>query len=413
MRVRGSSRFNVDGVIHKIRKGLAVYKVRASPYYRVRIWIPSESRYVVKSTKMTSRIEAIEAGEEYLVQLSQKRYLGNVPKSRLFSTYADLFIENQKRLAKDGEIHPLQVNNDKSNLFGDDGIAKHFDKRDIKSIRTSDLTEYLHKIRGKRDEKLSPSTVNKKLIVFRKVMRLAYEAGVIDNVPETPTVNRNDNPRPFFKFHPLVPESKDEYQKILAKADELAREDHKVRGIPITIELYDFIIFLAHSFLRPVESEIFALQHKHITVASDPKRCILTVADGKTGYRTTNTLEACVSVYERICARNPDHEDDDYIFFPAYKNRQTVIKIVTRQFNYLLDKLKLKIDPITGQAHTVYSLRHTAICMRLIKSEGQVNIFNLAKTAGTSVDQIERFYARNLPLSAEMARNLQSFGREK
>jgi hypothetical protein len=55
---------------------------------------------------------------------------------------------------------------------------------------------------------------------------------------------------------------------------------------------------------------------------------------------------------------------------------------------------------------TVYSLRHTAICMRIILSEGQVNIFNLAKNAGTSVDQIECFYARNLPL----ARNLHSFG---
>jgi hypothetical protein len=48
--------------------------------------------------------------------------------------------------------------------------------------------------------------------------------------------------------------------------------------------------------------------------------------------------------------------------------------------------------------------------MRIILSEGKVNIFNLAKNAGTSIDQIERFYARHLPLSAEMARNLHSFG---
>jgi hypothetical protein len=54
--------------------------------------------------------------------------------------------------------------------------------------------------------------------------------------------------------------------------------------------------------------------------------------------------------------------------------------------------------------------RRIAICTRIILSEGQVNIFNLAKNAGTSVDQIERFYARNLPLSKEMAINLQSFG---
>jgi hypothetical protein len=34
------------------------------------------------------------------------------------------------------------------------------------------------------------------------------------------------------------------------------------------------------------------------------------------------------------------------------------------------------------------------------------------KNASISVDQIERFYARNLPLSKEMAINLQSFGSE-
>jgi hypothetical protein len=43
-------------------------------------------------------------------------------------------------------------------------------------------------------------------------------------------------------------------------------------------------------------------------------------------------------------------------------------------------------------------------------SKGHVNIYRSAKNAATSVNQIERFYARNLPLSAELVRNLQSFG---
>jgi len=51
--------------------------------------------------------------------------------------------------------------------------------------------------------------------------------------------------------------------------------------------------------------------------------------------------------------------------------------------------------------------KHTAICMRLVNSEGEVNVYNLAKNAGTSVEQIERFYAKNLPMTAELARNLQ------
>ena len=51
------------------------------------------------------------------------------------------------------------------------------------------------------------------------------------------------------------------------------------------------------------------------------------------------------------------------------------------------------MDAVLQTERTIYSLRHTAICMRIILSQGRVNIFNLAKNAGTSVDQIERFCA--------------------
>ena len=46
--------------------------------------------------------------------------------------------------------------------------------------------------------------------------------------------------------------------------------------------------------------------------------------------------------------------------------------------------------------------------MPIILSDGKANISNLAKNAGTCVDQIERFYARYLPLPREMGINLQS-----
>jgi hypothetical protein len=121
-------------------------------------------------------------------------------------------------------------------------------------------------------------------------------------------------------------------------------------------------------------------------------------------------MPAAVSVYQRILKRFPNHKAEDYIFLPDYTNRITAGKIIQRQFKDLMERADIIKDPFTGLKHSIYSLRHTAICMRIILSEGKVNIFNLAKNAGTSVDQIERFYARNLPLSAEMARNLHSFG---
>ena len=78
--------------------------------------------------------------------------------------------------------------------------------------------------------------------------------------------------------------------------------------------------------------------------------------------------------------------------------------------NALLEEAQLKTDPVLRTERTIYSLRHTAICMRIILSHAKLNIFNLAKNARTSVEQIERFYARNLPLSAEKPKNLRSFG---
>lgn len=81
-------------------------------------------------------------------------------------------------------------------------------------------------------------------------------------------------------------------------------------------------------------------------------------------------------------------------------------EIAQRLFNVLLERCALKENPVSEYKHSLYSLRHTAICMRLTLSKGHVNIYSLAKNAGTSVNQIERFYARNLPLSAELVRNL-------
>lgn len=122
-------------------------------------------------------------------------------------------------------------------------------------------------------------------------------------------------------------------------------------------------------------------------------------------------MNNAVTVYKRIKERYPNAKDEDYLFRPDYKNRATAARIIQRQFNKALEIAKIKHDPFTDSDHTIYSPRHTAVCMRLILSHGKVNIFNLAKNAGTSVEQIERFYARNLPLSTELARNLQSFGK--
>jgi len=391
-----------------IYQGLSIYRVKNSPNWMVRVWDRKRKKYLVKTTGQTSSVLAKEAA--MALGLSLLRSAPTVPTEYLFSTFAQKLLRKTKILSDTGERNPNYVKTIHWAIQNVDwGLLDYFGDHDIRKIKTNTFHEYLGHLQKKRPD-LSPSTKNTLTAAFRNVLKVAVEEGVIDNVPSTPRSKMKDNPRPFFRFHPLVPKEADSYQKLLSTAKAMAIEFVEIRGVPVTDELYDILLFLTHSFVRPLTTELYAIKHRDIMVADDPRRLIVTVTDGKTGYRAANTMEAAVSVYERICSRHPDHTPEDYIFLPQYPNRTTAGKIIQRQFSALLDRSDLHIDPFTNKAHTLYSLRHTAICMRIVNSHGKVNIFNLAKNAGTSVEQIERFYARHLPLSKELARNLQSFG---
>ena len=96
------------------------------------------------------------------------------------------------------------------------------------------------------------------------------------------------------------------------------------------------------------QPELYALKHNDITVEKDPKRLLVTVRNGKTGYRVANTMSGAVSAYERIKIRYPDVGGEDYLFLPEYPNRATASRIFQRQFNQLMDETGIKHDPTSG-----------------------------------------------------------------
>ena len=98
----------------------------------------------------------------------------------------------------------------------------------------------------------------------------------------------------------------------------MGTEGLSIRGVTVTDELYDLILFVVHSFVRPTTTELYALRHNDVEIAENPKRLIVTVRNGKNGYRMANTLPACVSVYQRIKQRYPEAKGEDYLFLPNY-----------------------------------------------------------------------------------------------
>lgn len=391
-----------------ISRGVAIYKVGASPFWQVRVRDSRTKKYVVRSTKETSRIKARLAAEEMAADIrgGQRR----VEREFTFEHYGKRMVQKADRMVANGERHSNYARDIRYCLENKEwGLYSLLARRDVREIRTRDYQEVMDGIQAKRPD-LSTSTRNILTATFRNVLKVARDDGVIDAVPATPRARQKDAPRSYFPFHPLVAKKDDLYKKVIETAKRLGAEGKEVRGLPITDELYDLTLFLTHSFVRPTVSELYALKHSDITVADNPKRLLVTVRAGKTGYRVANSMPGAVAVYERIRKRHPDAQPSDYLFYPYYLNRETAARNVQRQFRVVLDEAGIADDPAAEIKYTIYSLRHTAICMRLILSHGEVNIFNLAKNAGTSVEQIERFYARRLPLSREMAINLQKFG---
>lgn len=391
-----------------ISRGVAIYKVGASPFWQARVRDARTKKYIVRSTRETSRIKARAAAEEMAAEI--RGGVKKVMREFTFEYYGKRMADKARRMSANGERHANYARDICYCLENKEwGLYKILQDRDVRELRTRDYQEVMDKVQLDRPD-LSASTRNILTATFRNVLKVARDDGVIDAIPATPRAKQKDAPRSYFPFHPLVAKKDDLYKKVIETAKRLGAENHEVRGLPITDELYDLIIFLAHSFLRPTVSEIYALKHSDITVADDPRRLLVTVRAGKTGYRIANSMPVAVSVYNRILKRYPNSKPDDYLFYPGYLNRETAARNVQRQFRYVLDQAGVKDDLSSGIKYTIYSLRHTAICMRIILSHGEVNIFNLAKNAGTSVEQIERFYARRLPLSREMAINLQKFG---
>ena len=73
---------------------MSIYRTGHSPYWRSRIYDPVKKKYVVRSTKETTRIEAIEVAEETLETYKSKRNSSHATsKDRSFEYYAKLLAD--------------------------------------------------------------------------------------------------------------------------------------------------------------------------------------------------------------------------------------------------------------------------------------------------------------------------------
>ncbi len=372
---------------------LVIYRMPASRFWQVRAYVAGRG-LLRKSTRSSERTSAVAFAKDFYETILLEKRSGRITVQASFAHYAGLLQGRQKAKILRGERRDGSksvLNGDRWKL--DKDILPALGTHHVGKITSAMVEDYINEIA--EDRGLSASTLKKHVVVIHKVLKEAVKDGTLAAVPIMPTISRDDQPRPWLRD--------DHYRMVLKTCREMhkggeqglqyrTRKGHRQESMGWD-EVYDFIVFMVHTFLRPSEWKL--LQHRHIRVEDEGgnnPHLVISVPNAKTTRRDSVSMPIAVEVYRRMQKRHD--EPNDYLFFNAMLERDYAQRRMGEMFKEVITKAKLETD-IYGQEHTTYSLRHTALSFRLLKGDA-VSLNVLAANARTSVDMLERFYISHL-----------------
>jgi len=367
---------------------VSITAVEGSPnlYFRFR----RNGRQITRSAKTSDLLEAREIAKSIL---SSGKPHKRMNEDHSFNRYVLQSIENDKIKVRRGERAESLIINDQS-------IYKRYCKlslgeNDIRNINYQTLLEFVEEL---TDRGLSSSSIKRILVLVSKALKTAARVEVIQAMPLFPEINMKQKTRGWF--------SKSEYQLLLEECLKHEKLKSKVRSQTVTPELRRYISFMVNTFLRPSDSR--QIQHRHIEVVTTNRTRYLRISTdfSKTVPTPVISMPMAVDVYLkqlRFQRQAGFGKPDNYVFLPQYQNRKFASEMIRRPFSLVCKSAGLSRSP-NGDVRSLYSLRHTAIMFRLIEGD-KVDLLTLARNARTSVEMIDRFYAKHL--TAEM--NVEKF----
>lgn len=221
------------------------------------------------------------------------------------------------------------------------------------------------------------STLHSEIVCLRQILKTAVRHQWLGHLPDMSSPYKKSTKvthRAWF--------SPAEYKMLFEATRRRAEKPLNNRHRWSCEQLHDYVLFMANTGLRPDEAA--RLEYRDVTVSkdTDTKTTLLEIeVRGKRGVGWCKSMPGAVAPFQRLVKRNTPKPTD--LIFPS-KPRELL--------NIILDELGLKFDR-DGNPRTAYSLRHTYICFRLMEG---ADIYQVAKNCRTSVEMIEKFYARHI-----------------
>lgn len=257
------------------------------------------------------------------------------------------FLEEVEALTM-GERHPHYLEGHKTRIRLH--LTPFFGSKGIEEITPGLVTEYRAKrmtenVDPRSGEKRPPArnTLHQEIVTLRQILKTANRHGWIDHIP---------NLSPPYRSSPKISHrawfSPAEYKQLCDAAKARIANPPKPRWKPSCETLYDFIIFMANTGLRP--DEAYRLEYRDVSIVVDAatsERILEIEVRGKRGVGHCKSMPAAAYPFQRLKKRN-EGQPTDRIFGKLPRELwQTVLKE---------EGLKKDRD---GNARTPYSLRHT------------------------------------------------------
>lgn len=417
-------------------KKLVIYQLAASPFWWARYY--ADGKILRRSTKEKDKRAALKFAKGFYDEILYKQRQGYVLNSHAdFEQCANEVLEQQDAKVSRNEMSAMMQQNDKYRLQKE--VLPFFRSYDLKNIDYFVVEKFINKL---SNDSLTPATISSYLGVVRKTLSHAQRKGFIQAVPQFPKLKKMDTPRGWFntkeytklwrsakklqgqtwEIRKLVKDGKEEIfvcpqqsvppKRPTALSKKIAASE-KLRRVDMTVDMYNLIVFMVNSFIRP--TDIKWMQHKHVEIIENEHTYLrLSLPISKKHDKPIVTMSNAVAYYKRQKAHYEAlgmAGKEDYVFMPEYgpakagetkedvdKRRGAALTQLQRQFSAVLADTGLA-KGARDEERTIYSLRHTCIMYRLLYGDG-MDLLTLARNARTSPEMIDRFYASHL--SGEM-----------
>lgn len=360
---------------HSILGGkVHVYKRPRSSLWQCSAYVAGKNRRV--STKEASLGKAKDFAEDWYLNLRGMAGRGEIVHERTFKDAAAQF-NREYEVITEGERSPKWVDGHQARLRLH--LLPYFGAKGLSEITAGAVQEYRVQRMQPQDGKRVPSrsTLHDEIVTLRQVLKTALRHDWIPGLPDFSAPYRASakvSHRAWFSY--------DEYKALYTATRENARAAKGKAWEEAALDLHDKVLFLTNTGIRPDEAKW--LQFRDVAIVDDEAtgETILEIeVRGKRGVGYCKSMPNAVRPFTRMRdRREPDPSDP---LFPTDHKRQ---------FNRILDALDLKFDR-DGNRRTLYSLRHSYICFRLLEG---ADIYQIAKNCRTSVEMIEKHYAAHL-----------------